>query len=472
MAPMLDTNAAEAGARALQQVGGAIAAMGKDGMELAGRLQAMDDTKKESDLFLQFNEQAAQFSNSLLTRQDIDQWIPDWKQQVQGFKQQVNDAGLSPAAKARMELRLAEWSTSRSIQFEKLAALQKIEGAKGSLMNLGSHAAARGDRDGVNMAIGMAKEAGLRPDEVERLALSWEQQMQRSDMAEAIRENPVEWEQKLSDPKWIESQPWATEADRVRGLELARGAQQANRSAEIDMLKQALDAGVLQQADIEATTWLSDLDRKQWTQALQKTDPPSSETHSKAWDILFKQRDAFADPKVSDEEYAKMWNDNRTAIQALVPSKYQGDINSELHYRSPANRKAVRSNPPGYEDSREIVTNGYSKINRALKAGVFGSISEGATRAEKEAAYDKEARLKFQYRQIISANPNISIGEAQKIADDLISGEVAASAPPIMDTFFDGSEGMLLPMLLPPIDQSDGLDQFAPSDLDSFLDGN
>lgn len=467
MMPMLDTRAAEANAVAFKEVGKAIQSMGRDGMEIAGRIQAMDDAKKESDLFIAFNEQASQFANSLLTRQDVDEWIPEWKGQIEAFQQQANEAGLSPAAKARMSIRLAEWATARSIEFEKTAALRKIEAAKGSMMLLGSHSAARGDRAGVEQAKALAREAGLQQHELDAFSLQLERELNKHDISESIMENPMEAEKDLRDPNWLDRNPWATKADQARLLEMAREVQQGNRAAEIDTIKQALDAGVLQQRDIESATWLTPLDRKQLTLALQKTDPPSSEIHSQAWDILFKQREAFADPKVSDEEYAKMWNDNRTKIQSLVPSKYQGDINSELHYRSPANRKAVRTNPPGYTDEREIVTLGYQKINRALKGGVFGNIGAEASRAERESAYDKEARLRFQYRQMISTLRDISLPEAQKIAEELISGDVSASAPPLTTPLFDYAEGMVLPPM-----NSDELDAFTPNDLDSFLNGD
>jgi hypothetical protein len=454
---------------AMAGVGGDISQLGDKAMDFLVKQQRVKNVQMANEMEMAAAEMFGQFENEMRTNPNPDQWTGQWSQRLEDFQKQFVPDNLAPEQKAMIGERYSNFATRTTLQVAEMATVTGIGQARLTGENRRNQAIRLGDYDAGLESLEMDKEAGLLSlPEFEAKLAEFDRQFETESVNGLVEEDPMvtlsELQEKNEDGTW-KNFTGLEPHDRKRAISQAEAQIQEYRQQEMDLLDLALDSGTLQPKDIEAANYLSETDRKRWAQALEASDPPSSEVHSQAWDILFENRERFADPSLTDAEYAKQWNDMRSKMASLIPKQYAGDINQELSYRSPANRKAVRSNPPGYNDPQELKTMGYNQLKRARDAGMFGDISEEADKKTREEAYWKEARYRLDVSKFLKQNRDATAEQIEEFTDKLITGDRGAKAINLMKPALPGygMQSGATDILLPPMDGD--LD----AELDAFL---
>lgn len=444
IAPTPSISAAAAPGKAAGAIGDALQSVGETGLRIAEQMRETKEAGIMSAWRSNADERANEFSNSLMSRQDPENWTEEWAAMREEIGAGLDGLGLSPVAKQRARLEFDDWASGMGNRFSTQAAVRQVSEGKARWSNAVNYYASRGDDDGMRREIERGK--GFIPEsELEEVAREADRIRNRADVSRRVAEAPAAALEEIESEGFLDQQPGMTEADRVRLADEARRGIEDNRRAQMDVIELAIEQGTLHPRDIEAATYLTEQDRARAVMAMQNIDPPNNETHGKAWELLWDAREAFADRTISDADYAKKWNETRAEVLGMVPPRYAGDIKAELQYRSPANRAAVRINPPGYNDPQELKAMGYAQLTRARKAGLFGDVSDSAPPAEKEKAYRQEARHRTAFSAWLRANPEASAEEVEAAADQLITGDLATTAATELRAYVPGSGRAMLP---------------------------
>lgn len=146
-------------AQAYARMGQTIQHIGAKGFEVAEKVRKIDENRKMTELFSQMDQEAADFSNDLMRREDTDQWGKDWREKSVGWKELAKEKGLSPEGMAAFDERFTRWNTQRSIGFETQAASKSIELGRATFdnayqanMNRRNYAGALEDLDSAHRA--------------------------------------------------------------------------------------------------------------------------------------------------------------------------------------------------------------------------------------------------------------------------------------------------------------------------------
>lgn len=456
MPALADPSAAQSESRALQDIGNVLSNIGERGLRLSQQVRRAEEAQVESDLFTQLDEQAAQFANQLLTRQDTDNWIPEWRQFMGDVERQAKERNLSPEAWARMQTRLREWGSTRSIRFEGMAAVKKIEGTKVGLDSGLEYAMGRNDREGVARNLQLRRESGIyAPEEIEHFERVAEQGLAAAELELRTLEDPRAIAEAAKDPGFLNlpGNEHLADTDRKRALRLAEGRIQEIRGEEMETLETAMMQGRLTPADIEAAEYLTPKDKLNFHHALGRNDPPSNEDHARAWQALDDLRDARNDPGMDNERYRALYNEARGAVLRRIPSQWQGDIKQELSYLTPAGRQDP-TDPSKVVikagDRRDLLSAARAAVARARSAGAFGPVDDHIPHAQREKAYRKELDIQNKVRIFSAANPQATLAELMNYTDQLIGQSIDGDAPLIPAAppafRFDGElDGFLLP---------------------------
>lgn len=431
--------------------------------DLALKLKRQQEAGEIATYFANMNEEAAQFSADLLTRHDPENWLDDYKTKSREWQGKIGEQKWLPGTKARVMEDFTRWNSSQTANLAKQMAVRVLEEGRARTSNALRYFGQTNDVEGYERTAQEGRSAGFYGEaEYDRLMMEGDRLFKINEIEGLNESDPTTVKERLTAKNKDGTWAYDTEleiGDRKRLINQAEQSEQDLRREEMDSLELALDSGQLRERDIEAAKYLTPNDRKRWHQALEASDPPSSEVHSEAWDILFENREAFADPSISDVEYAKRWNETRAKVAAIVPKQYSGDINQELSYRSPANRKAVRSNPRGYNDPQELKSMGFSQVQRALKAGELGDLDDEGSPSEE--AHRKAGILRMRVSQWVKKNPDDDGTGVHDYVDSLIRPErtrkrfnMALPSVPGFGVSVDGGLGVL-----PPLELKEELDQ-------------
>jgi hypothetical protein len=213
----------------------------------------------------------------------------------------------------------------------------------------------------------------------------------------------------------IKSAEYITPNDRAKFMEgMDKHAAAAEREAlELQGLK-----GPLTPEQIDAAKHLSPLEKEKLKAEQTTLGIPLTHAHSQAWDRLFALRRAFENPTITDEQYAAMFNDTRTAVLSEINPKYSGDLRQELTYRSPANRKGGAAKPGAIPRNKELGTSGKARIKKAFDDGVFGD-------PNKIESFDKFTAYSIQLSNWLDDKPQATWPDVIDYTNQLINGEVA-----------------------------------------------
>lgn len=258
MMPRANPSVAMAQGEALARMGTTIAAVGEKGFQIAERVRKTEEAGIVSAYFANLDEQAAQFSNSLLTRTDPDAWPSDWRDMVGTFKDEARNLKLSPAARAALDMEIQNWSTQRTIRMESLAAQRTVNEAQARIDLSFKHALSRGDREGAERQLSLMPGAGLMPSQVEVARSEMERGLARQALKEEAELDPTGTLDRLDkmSPEEFLSLPgneFLTLEDRDITRAEAQRIQRQNIAAASDEFQDLAAAGVIRtEEDLEA----------------------------------------------------------------------------------------------------------------------------------------------------------------------------------------------------------------------------
>jgi len=201
--PQASMDAAMATGRATEIMGNTIQAVGDTGLKIAQRVREAEEAATMSAYFASIDEEAGQFSNSLLTRTDPQQWPTDWKTKVDEFKQRGTGLNLSPVAKQKLDVEIQNWSTQRTIRMEALAATRTVDEAQATIITNLTQAAKRNEWDEVDRHKALLPGLGVMPSKMEELENDLASQRARQELSEDAQADFQGTLKRLEDPDFL-----------------------------------------------------------------------------------------------------------------------------------------------------------------------------------------------------------------------------------------------------------------------------
>lgn len=462
-APTVSPPAAAAPGVALGDLASSIRNTSEHFHGLAVETQKRENARTLSEIRQQIAKSQAEFSLKLDSDPDPTSRIAKTQEFLSAEKiriQGMNDGDLPPAVRDQALAFYEESATRYFIDQNAAAARLADKRARLALSNEITTATDNSDRASLDTAIATATDSGvLLPEEAAPIVHSFERKQSAGILEAAISEDPAEVLKDIEAPDFLTRFPGITKNDLPELKDRAEHAKENHRAEQLQLLNDALTVGRLQPDDIEAATYLTPLDVEKVKTALaakQNAKPPTPEQHGKAWDMLLELREKFADPAMTDKEYAARWNDARAdviGIIATTPPAFRADITGELERRSPANRSAEKLLPPVGTDRTELKAIAIARITRARAANMLGNAAEDATPAEREKAYRTAEALRLKVSQWIenNADERLDLQKVEEFTDSLISGDRVKSTVRDLAPMVPGSAQRLRPAPAPPV---------------------
>lgn len=430
MSPQMSPAIAQAQARAGQEIGEAVAGVGRLGMELGAKARRAKEAKTVSEFLLGLDEQASSFSNELLTQSDTSDWGTKWKEKVDSARAQFDELPLSEEAKDTLGLRFNGWASSTTIRLEGQIAMKNVTEAKAQIAQGVQYHIDRGEFDEAREQASLLSGVGVGKAEQDAVERQIQQRQTIYNTEEDIKLNPKGTKEALEDPKWIEHNPGATLDDKNRLIQKADREIEEKRGVAMDGLEAKYLNGTIQEKDItdaQAAGTITENDALKMTKTLRDGKPPTDESIMKAWGILNDLREMRDQPGVKPEAYILAHNNARTAVLSLVPPNYQGDLKMELNYLTPAGRS--ESGGPKdltfrVEDKRAI---GRSVIMGGLNAGDFGDVNDPG---QKDIANTKALKLVARLNQWLETDEGkaADVDAVQLKAAEFALGQTSTTA--------------------------------------------
>jgi hypothetical protein len=364
--------------------------------------------------------------------------VQGWVESKRGM---LDGEDVPPALRDSLRTYFDDFASRAVIHQAQDSANLELKRGKLAFQNEIDAAIANQDMAGLEVALDTAQSAGvILPEERDPFIADFQRTVTGTDLDLALEEEPALVAADLEREDFLSRHPGLTPADLPRLKRAADGAMQRKRSEEMDLIEAALIEGKLNPEDLEATTYLTPKDVARAKAAMADLRPPDTSKHSQAWDHLFKLREAFQNPAVTDEDYAKVWNDTRSGILDLLPPAFQGDLRQELSYRSPANR--MQGQPDARPDAaaKDYATLATSRIKKAFDDGLLGDVTDPKSPAAR-AAYTRMEDARADVIRFIKQNPNASFPEIREFTTKALGG-----------TLDDGDdEGLLIPAAPAPV---------------------
>ncbi len=465
-APLASAAAANAPNEALGQLAQSIAGVGEYFQTVADDVQKAENVRLESETRQKWDADFQKLQLELAKEPNQDTHL----EKVNGFLTQMNGSwdrpGVAPAVKQRLALDFDEFAHRAKLGTAENVARKAMTRAQDAMKNEVGEANRTLDRGRLMKSLGTAKaNFGLTPEEEASQIAHFERNLAIKEAGTLAELDPLTALETFQKDKFIQDSKGLNFSDRDRLVSEAERNIQKQRTEDLDTLEMAMDANMLTPADLEASSYITDNDRKRFRSALENFKPPTSEEHGKVWDLLLANRQTFADQSISDKEYASRWNDLRTEVISMVPKNFRGDINAEIQYRSPANRRTVKNNPPGYSDKQELKAVGLARITRARSANLFGPVGDDADPVKKEAAFRRSEELRLDVARFIDQTPDVTIEQVTEFADSRISGDRVKTSARELQSFVPGSAQRLRPgPFMPPLPPRSGIKDKATDD--------
>jgi hypothetical protein len=437
---LANPQASMAQGQANARMGATIAAIGAKGFEVAEKVRKMDEGAKIAEFMRQNDEQAENFSNSLMLRHDTEKWPSDWNSKTSTMRDSLSELGLSPEGRARAEMELADWTSKRAIEFEGRAAIKTVGMARAKYTNTAEYHFGRGELEKGRETLRAGAEVGVfNPVELEEGLRMGDQIDAKVLLDEDIKANPLAALARLESGEFLENNPGADLDLVARGKRQAQAKFQEYRAGEMDTLEGKLNADDLKASDIKAARFLTDEDRADLAGAMAQKAPPSNEQHAKAWEPLALLREARTDPRITPEAYRTIWNETRGIVLRGIAPRWQGDIKKELSYLSPAGRSPDGGGLAGGYTMADLEAEGRAIAFRARDAGLFGTIAEDAKPADREKAFRKAEDVRLEVKRWLSTQRETTPEKVREYTDNLISGDRVKSTARELQSFVPGT---------------------------------
>lgn len=248
--PLANPGSAMIQGKAYAEMGNTIAAIGERGMEIAGKLRDIDDTRKATDLWMRMEKENNDFQIGLMTREDTTKWPEESAKMAEKWKEESKKLGLSAAGQSAFEERFTQWNTRRSIGLETQAATKGIELAKMTAANASQFHLSNRNYDGArqvvrdHMAVGILGSA-----EGQKAMMEIDSIQRHDDIMEDIEEDPVGWMDTHKEPlpgydrtKWNQMQAHARSAARAKTYDVAGKVQDRIVSGKLTTPEQVREA--------------------------------------------------------------------------------------------------------------------------------------------------------------------------------------------------------------------------------------
>lgn len=442
--PGVSASAIGAQAAGIGDLGKALMGVSDQFTETALRLQKVANARVISEKRFALAESYAEHQNELQKDPDPVSRMEKTRAFLQQAKSMVDGEDMPEAVRMELGNHFENFASNAVIRQSEDSARLEVSRAKAAFQNEITAATRNQDRAGLEMALDTAEAAGvLLPEEKEPFIAEFERSVTGTAFDMALEEMPEEVLKDIERPDFTSRFPGMTPEDVPRLRSAARANMQRKRGEEMDIIEAALLNGQLTEKDLAAAQYLTPEDRARAKAALSDTQPPDTSKHSQAWDALFKLREDFKNPAVTDEQYAEKWNETRSGILGLLPPAFQGDLKQELSYRSPANRLQGQPDVRADATAKDYGTLAKARIMRAFKDGLLGDVSDPKS-ASAQKAFSRQEDAWVAVMQFMKDKPNSSWPDIRNHIDGLVSGAVAATAARKIP--LPGAGGSMMPL--------------------------
>lgn len=422
------------------QIANAIGQVSNAFVQISHNIARADNARLKSEFRQTLGKDYADLQIQLQTITDPQERLTRTNDFLASRRSAVDNPDFPPVLVEELRTYYDDFATTAQIRAAEDAAQLTQTRARKALQNELESAKQYNDPKAFQTTINDALEGGLiLPEDADALTTDFQQSAAEANYLSLIQQEPQGALLDLQTEDFTTRNPTILPSAIPNLQRYAQGLIQDRRAQEIDIIDTAILQGQFKPQDLEAAEYLTPKDRAQiLAQQNRKTGPPPTPLHSAAWDKMFALRDQFADPSVSDEEYAAAWNDTRLEIYTHIPDDYRGDFTQEFSYRSPANRKGGK--PVNPSPDKDIKSNAQQRLKRAFDSGLFGE-------KDSDKAFDHFQKLNIHLNNWMDANPDKPWPEVQTYTQTLISG-----------TFTD-ADALLIPLAPAPISFDDRLNK-------------
>jgi len=446
-APTVSPAAANAPNAALGSIAQSIASVGAHFQQVADDAQKLENARAESAARMQLQEGYSKLQQDLDKDPTADRVTAtrDYWNEARGI---IGNPDLSPQVRDSLKFYHDEQASNANIEAGATQANIARKRAGLQLSNEIDAATKNGDIKGLKRALATGREAGVvLPEQEDKLVEHYNRTVSGTTLDLAINEDPKGVLADMEQPDFFTRFPGLSKNDIPRLQDAVRISSQRKRTEEMDLFDAALETGELLPQDLEGADYITPGDVAKIKKAMVKVDPPTAEEHGKVWDLLLANRQIFADPSISDKDYADRWNTLRAEVIGEIPPQYRGDISAELSQRSPANRSAAKTKPRGFSEAPELKAIGLDRITRARAAGMFGPVDEDADPVAKEKAYRRAEELRVEVARFVEANKDgVDIEKVTEFTDKLITGDKVKTTASQFQNYVPGGAQRLRPV--------------------------
>jgi hypothetical protein len=234
VAPTPSIAAVTAPGKALGQFGEVLAGLGEKGFQIATQIRESDEKGKLSTWRARSAERMATFSDSLLQRQDFQNWEADTEKELKEIGAEIDGMKLSPVAEASAKEYFTAWASEKRIALGSQVASRTVSEGRLRTGQAAAYHAARGEITEAHDLINNGPyTAGEKPPMLREAS----RQGQLFQYGRRISERPREAASQIKDPSFLTKHPDLTAADHS---DLATQAHQEQRKQAYTAVEEAL----------------------------------------------------------------------------------------------------------------------------------------------------------------------------------------------------------------------------------------
>jgi GH24 family phage-related lysozyme (muramidase) len=425
-----------AGVLALQDLGKAVKEAAGVPADLSLRLQRAQNTADIARADVIMRDAFASHQDRMQGMPET-QWEETWKTEgLKSVREQIDNLGLSQAARDQLTPDLIQWEGATSIQVRTQATKQTIGNNRLAVKNAVDRAVLDGDfelaishyKNGVSSALFSPEEGDAGIVEIEERVKAKAKEDQASGIASAIETDPGSAIPELEKAARGEPNAFGEGIEPLKAKRFLSMAQREdkNRKVElrVDLHNRIISGDILDPETLrkESGGKLDEKTLKSLEKIMGKEIPFDPETFSKL------RTQIVAYNASTDQDGSKL-NEIMTGIETTVPQNRQGPLNSEL---SQSWNATVRDGKKRTVKA-EALSSMEKMINDMTSEGVLGQYKTGKgddakyDEAKRAEVWIKAETLKQGMRDFSEANPDATPAEFQSHFQSLAGAEAAAS---------------------------------------------
>jgi GH24 family phage-related lysozyme (muramidase) len=372
VAPTPSIAAVTAPGKALGEFGEVLSSLGDKGLKIAEQIRETREADAMSTWRTNADERASKFSDSLLTRQDPDQWLEDWNPISDEIGGQIDKMNLSPSGKARAKREFDEWAADKRAHFSTQSTVRSVNESKTRWSNNIHYYAARGDAASARRELERGRNL-VPASQYEELEREITRSASFAEVKKAIDDNPLDAPARIA----------------AAGEDLTmEDRRQLTQAGEIAVQTRQKDSLQTLSARIARKEFPGEEDLKRALQDnpyiepglhdevifhYQQSQPVDAETRYALTDQLNDLHDDYRNGKLSMDHYRAAHDEIAQVIYAMGARDGAGGLRQRVHLLDPAtwNGEGPRETP---EQARLRDVERLSAVYQ--KAGAYGSIGK------------------------------------------------------------------------------------------------